>query len=154
MKFTTFLRDWMFIKPLEISTLPAASWQDKAGNPHFVLQMKKKESGITSFFSGISAIAVDAYKKSIAEYDYRILLHLSTRTQSFVVAVDETFDKIHTDWNWVERNLILKVFGVYKLSEIDSRNATSKQTGTADQTDALLLKQFEEMNQDYGGRFG
>jgi hypothetical protein len=87
----------MFIKPLDISTLPASNWLDKAGNPHFTLQQKKKESGFGSFFSGMTTtISVDAYKKSIAEYDFRIILNLTSRKQSFVVAVDESFEKIHT----------------------------------------------------------
>jgi hypothetical protein len=51
----------------------------------------------------------------------------------------------------VEKNVFLKVSRIHELAEIDSRNATSKQTNTADQTDALLLKQFEEMTQEYGG---
>jgi hypothetical protein len=87
----------MFIKPLDISTLPALTWLDKAGNPHFTLQQKRKDTGFGSFFTGMTAtISTDAYKKSIAEYDYRIILNLTSRKQSFVVAVDESFEKIHT----------------------------------------------------------
>jgi hypothetical protein len=98
----------MFIKPLDLTSLPLQSWKDKAGNPHFLLQ--QKESGFGSFFSGIANVTIDYYKKSIATYDYRILLKLTSRKQTFVVAVDDSFEKIHTDWNWVEQNLFLKVF--------------------------------------------
>ena len=105
--------DFMFIKPLDTSLLPIAQWQDHAGNTHFSLQSKKKD-GMRSFFSGLTNLSLTssqdaAYRKSIAEYDYRILLKINTRKQVFVIAVDESFEKIHTDWNWVERNLFLKV---------------------------------------------
>lgn len=90
----------MFIKPIDVSTLAAANWQDKAGNPHFILQAKRKEGGFGTFLSGLSNMTmntIDAqYKKSISEYDFRIILNLSTRKQRFVVAVDESFEKIHT----------------------------------------------------------
>ncbi|KAI8900293.1 rab-GTPase-TBC domain-containing protein [Globomyces pollinis-pini] len=100
-----------------------------------MLQSKKPDT-VRSFFSGFSSKPTNnsetAYKKSISEYDFRILLKIESRKQCFVIAVDETFDKIHT------------------LAEIDARNIVSKQAGTSEQTDALILKQFEEMTQEYG----
>jgi hypothetical protein len=95
----------MFIKPLDLTTLPAQTWQNKAGNTHFILQ--KKESSFGSFFSNITNVTMSAYKKSISDYEFRIILNLHTRKQSFVVAVDESFEKIHKDWNWVELKVTL-----------------------------------------------
>lgn len=89
----------MFIRPIDVSTIPGNTWQDRAGNTHFTLQSKKKDNAFGAFLSGFSNIGITgeaAYRRSIAEYDFRILLNLETRKQRFVVAVDETFDKIHT----------------------------------------------------------
>ncbi|OAJ37166.1 hypothetical protein BDEG_21229 [Batrachochytrium dendrobatidis JEL423] len=127
----------MFIKPIEVTSLLVQSkstWQDHAGNTHFVLQSKKKDANIMrSLITGISlgvgaAVGVassslptsaagpgtssssdTAYKKSLLEYEYRILLRFISRKAEFIIAVDHSFDKIHTDWNWVERNLFIKV---------------------------------------------
>jgi tRNA U34 2-thiouridine synthase MnmA/TrmU len=112
----------MFIRPLDTATLSSATWQNHAGNSHFTLQSKKRDGihGLTEavlkFFKNISQNLTissdqhhDAYKKSIAEFDFRIILKIATRNKQFVVSVDDSFDKIHTDWNWVERNLFLKV---------------------------------------------
>lgn len=71
---------------------------------------------VRKFFSNIGqtlAISSDpqqeAYRRSISEFDYRIMLKITTRNKQYIIAVDDTFDKIHTDWNWVEKNLFLKV---------------------------------------------
>ncbi|KAH6573779.1 hypothetical protein BASA61_005347 [Batrachochytrium salamandrivorans] len=163
----------MFIKPIEVSTLsihPTSSWQDHAGNTHFVLQSKKKDSsimrslitglstgislGVGAAVGGASALASSTgpgtssssdavYRKSLLDYEYRILLRFNSRKADFIVAVDHSFDKIHTDWNWVERNLFIK------LAEIDSTSLSSKLNTTADQIDKLLLVQFGEMTEEY-----
>ena len=106
----------MFIKPIDIATLPSSSaaFQDKAGNTHFHLQSKIKASSLSarSFLTGLGSAlsggagggsssgtlaATDAaYRKSIAnDFEFRILLNLTSRKQSFVIAVDESFEKIH-----------------------------------------------------------
>lgn len=92
----------MFVKPVELSVLgDSSSWLDKAGNTHFVLQSKKKDGNVMrSFMSGLSGLTVasssDAqYRKSLMEYDFRILLRFISRKKDYVVAVDESFDKIH-----------------------------------------------------------
>ncbi|KAL5033200.1 hypothetical protein RTP6_001200 [Batrachochytrium dendrobatidis] len=161
----------MFIKPIEVTSLLVQSkstWQDHAGNTHFVLQSKKKDANIMrSLITGISlgvgaAVGVassslptsaagpgtssssdTAYKKSLLEYEYRILLRFISRKAEFIIAVDHSFDKIHTDWNWVERNLFIK------LAEIDSACLSSKPNTTTDQIDNLLYKQFGEMTEEY-----
>lgn len=81
----------MFIKPTDQSTLPAANWQDKAGNAHFILQSKKPDT-FRSFFSNLST-QKDGFKKSVSEYDFRIILQ--TQKAKYVIAVDDTFEKIH-----------------------------------------------------------
>ncbi|KAJ3269462.1 TBC1 domain member 8B [Terramyces sp. JEL0728] len=111
----------MFIKPTDQSTLPAGSWQDKAGNTHFILQSKKPDT-LRSFFSSLST-QKDGFKKSVSEYDFRIILQ--TQKAKYVIA----------DWNWVEKNYLMK------LNKLDSK--ASKQN--TEQFDQLLLKQFEEM---------
>ncbi len=103
----------MFIKPIDVASLPStsATFQDKAGNTHFHLQSKLKSSTLSarSFLTGLGSAlsggtgslsgnqATDAaYRKSIAnDFEFRILLNLTSRRQSFVVAVDESFEKIH-----------------------------------------------------------
>ncbi|KAI8926099.1 hypothetical protein BC831DRAFT_458036 [Entophlyctis helioformis] len=108
-------------------------------------------SGTTSAAGGIAASVaagtsstVDAaYRRSLLEFDFRILLRFVSRKQVFVVAVDDAFDKIHTDWNWVERNLFLK------LAEIDAASLSAKPHTTPDQIDNQLLRQFEEMTEEY-----
>ncbi|KAL2911819.1 hypothetical protein HK105_208669 [Polyrhizophydium stewartii] len=163
----------MFIKPIDAALLPAgaAAWQDHAGNTHFVLQSKKKDANVMrSLLSGFSttlslgaAVAAGAagsgaaaggpggpsstdaaYRRSLMDYDFRILLRFLSRKVEFVVAVDDSFEKIHTDWNWVERNLFLK------LAEIDAASLSAKPNTTAEQIDSLLLRQFEEMTEEYG----
>jgi hypothetical protein len=95
----------MWIRPIDLATLSSANtFQDKAGNTHFVLQSKVKSSTARSFFSGLtttlsmasSGTLTDAtYRKSISDFDFRIILNLTSRKQSFVIAVDESFEKIH-----------------------------------------------------------
>jgi hypothetical protein len=110
----------MFIKPVDASLLPSATWQDRAGNHHFALQSRKAVSfeirNIFSFGTSAStggstgtAAASAAFLRSIGEFEFRIVLKCPSKKADYVVAVDDTFEKIHTDWNWVERNLFLKV---------------------------------------------
>ena len=89
----------MFIKPIDVTILPnsGAIWKDHAGNTHFILQSKKKDTVMRSLLSGLTTLSVttDAYKRSLAEYDFRILLRLAIKKVDYVVAVDDTFEKIH-----------------------------------------------------------
>lgn len=88
----------MFIRPLDITLVTVASWQNHAGNTHFTLQSKKKDSAVKSFFSGIGqslTLSADLYRRSIAEYDFRVIMNIRTRSKQFIVAVDDSFDKIH-----------------------------------------------------------
>ncbi|KAI9095959.1 rab-GTPase-TBC domain-containing protein [Phlyctochytrium arcticum] len=132
----------MFIKPLDAATLSAATFQDHSGNAHFVLQ-SRKQNAVRSLFSGFAALSLGSgpdasYRKSLMDYEYRIILRCPSRKADYVVAVDDTFEKIHTDWNWVERNLFLK------LAEIDA----TKSAITLDRLDSLLIKQFEELTEE------
>ncbi|KAJ3414905.1 hypothetical protein HDV05_005854 [Chytridiales sp. JEL 0842] len=139
----------MFIKPVDAASLPAATWQDRAGNHHFSLQSRKAASfdvrNIFSFTGAVSAgstgtaAASAAFLRSIGEFEFRIVLKCPTKKSDYVVAVDDTFEKIHTDWNWVERNLFLK------LIEIESK----KDEMQKDQIEAMLLRQFEEITDEY-----
>ncbi|TPX55175.1 hypothetical protein PhCBS80983_g05535 [Powellomyces hirtus] len=132
----------MFIKPLDTTVLPAATFQDRAGNAHFALQ-SKRQNAVQSLFSGLAslslAVSPDAtYKRSLMEYEFRIILRCPSRKRDYIVAVDESFEKIHTDWNWVEQNLFLK------LEEMD----LSKSKVTPEQIDNLLVKQFDELTEE------
>ncbi|KAI9360414.1 rab-GTPase-TBC domain-containing protein [Zopfochytrium polystomum] len=146
----------MFVKPLEVGLLPVTPWQDRAGNNHFVLQSKKPPTfelrSLLGFASATVATAANsalgvgmglsatdaALIKSIAEFEYRIILRCPSKKTDFVVAVDDTFEKIHTDWNWVESNLYLK------LLEIER----SQDASALDQIDSALLRQFEEITHE------
>ncbi|KAJ3022183.1 TBC1 domain member 9 [Thoreauomyces humboldtii] len=133
----------MFIKPLDTATLPATPFQDRAGNNHFALQSRKPSSSVFSLFSGLASLSLvsspDAvYRRSIMEYEFRITLRCPTRKTEYVVAVAETFEKIHTDWNWVEQNLFLK------LEELEY----AKSRPTPEQIDAILVRQFEELTEE------
>lgn len=112
----------MWIRPIDLATLSSANtFQDKAGNTHFVLQSKVKSSTARSFFSGLTTtlsmassgtLTDAAYRKSISDFDFRIILNLTSRKQSFVIAVDESFEKIHhvcilSVCQWLDTNLIL-----------------------------------------------
>ncbi|KAJ3185979.1 TBC1 domain member 8B [Gaertneriomyces sp. JEL0708] len=133
----------MFIKPLDVTALPlTATWQDRAGNAHFSLQ-SRKPNVVRSLFGGIASMSLvntadSLYKKFIMENDYRILLRCPSKKIDYVIAVGDTFETIHTDWNWVESNLLAK------LSEI----SVSENTSSADQLDDMLLRQFEELTEE------
>ncbi|KAJ3026290.1 hypothetical protein HDV00_012031 [Rhizophlyctis rosea] len=132
----------MFIKPIDASSM--STWQDHAGNAHFALQ-SRRANVVRSLFTGIASLSLsassDTGRKAYTDYEFRIILRCPSRKADFVVAVDDTFEKIHTDWNWVERNLFLK------LSEIDAQRSTL----TQDQIDTVLLKQFEELTEEAAG---
>ncbi|KAJ3153650.1 hypothetical protein HDU86_005148 [Geranomyces michiganensis] len=138
----------MFIKPLDVQALPAAHpFQDRAGNAHFALQSKLPRNPMQSLFSGFTAFSLAvsapspadaAFRRSLLEYDHRIILRCPSRKLDYVVAVDESFEKIHADWNWVEENLFLK------LAELEA----SKSKLTPDQIDNLLIKQFDELTEE------
>ncbi|KAI8833549.1 rab-GTPase-TBC domain-containing protein [Chytridium lagenaria] len=138
----------MFIKPIEASVFPSATWVDRAGNTHFSLQSRKSGSLIQNFFGAISVSvstttsangATPAFIRSINEYEFRILLKCSGKRGDYVVAVDENFEKIHQDWNWVERNLFLK------LLDMEQKGDRMQPS----QIESMLLKQFEDINDEY-----
>jgi hypothetical protein len=87
----------MLIKPIDLAELPGGSWQNKAGNTYFTLQSKSQDSAILSFFSNTlnTKTLGSSYTRSISHYDFRIILALATRNQKYVVAVAESFAKIH-----------------------------------------------------------
>lgn len=119
----------MFIKPVDQATLPVASWEAAAGNTHFTLLRRKKERSIFTLFTPTSTTT------PIVTCDFRIILTLQARKQTYIIAIATSFDDIHVDWNWIESNL------VGRLIEVDTRI-------TPDQTDSLILRQFEEMTVD------
>ncbi|KAJ3283578.1 hypothetical protein HK104_010324 [Borealophlyctis nickersoniae] len=137
----------MFVKPVDASSISSsATWQDRAGNTHFALQSRRAANVVRSLFTGIASLSLSgssdlAYRKSLAEYEFRIILKCASRKADYIIAVDETFEKIHTDWNWVESNLFLK------LNEIDAQ----KTALTPEQIDNVLLRQFEELTEEAVG---
>ncbi|KAJ3134127.1 hypothetical protein HDU90_005223 [Geranomyces variabilis] len=139
----------MFIKPLDVHALPVAHpFQDRAGNAHFALQSKLPRNPVQSLFSGLAAFSLAvsapsspadaAFRRSLLDYDHRIVLRCPSRKLDYIVAVDESFEKIHADWNWVEENLFLK------LQELEA----SKSKLTPEQIDNLLIKQFDELTEE------
>ncbi|KAJ3173298.1 hypothetical protein HDU87_007671 [Geranomyces variabilis] len=140
----------MFIKPLDVHALPVAHpFQDRAGNAHFALQSKLPRNPVQSLFSGFAAFSLAAssapsspadaaFRRSLLDYDHRIVLRCPSRKLDYIVAVDESFEKIHADWNWVEENLFLK------LQELEA----SKSKLTPEQIDNLLIKQFDELTEE------
>ena len=89
----------MFIKPIDVVSFSSSgTWQDNSGNHKFSLQSRQAKKNI------FSALIV----KKTPEYDFRIVLR--TGKNAFVVAVDDTFEKIHDTWNWIEQNIMLKVY--------------------------------------------
>ena len=99
----------MFIKPTEQNLLLPAQWTNHAGNTHFSLQSKskKQDSMFGSFWS--TPKSKSAWITTISNYEYRILMKLDSKKQSFVVAVDDSFPKIRDNWNWIESNMYQKV---------------------------------------------
>ena len=88
----------MFIKPVDVASYSlSGNWQDNSGNLKFSLQSKQARKNL---FSSLMV------KKSL-DYDFRILLR--TRKNAFVIAIDDTFEKIHDTWNWIEQNVMSKV---------------------------------------------
>jgi hypothetical protein len=78
----------MFIKPVEAQNL--SNWIDKAGNQFFSLQSKRKDSpGIGSFLSNLIV------QKDKNDFEFRIILKLSSRDKVLVVAVENSFEMIH-----------------------------------------------------------
>lgn len=93
----------MFIKPIDASTLPPATWQDRSGNLHFILQSRKSRS----LFANLTIL--QPHLKKLADFEFRILLKCLGKKMDYVVAVDDTFEKIHATWTWIEQNVIVKV---------------------------------------------
>ena len=89
----------MFIKPIDVASLPSSvTWQDNAGNLKFSLQSKQAKKNL------FSALMV----KKTVDYDFRIIMR--TGKNGFVIAMDDTFEKIRDTWNWIELNIMPKVF--------------------------------------------
>jgi hypothetical protein len=86
----------MFIKPVDVESLPAGVWNDNSGNLKFSLQSR---SSTKSLFKMM---------RKEKEYDYRVIMRSSGKN-AFVIAVDDTFEKIHDTWNWIELNIMPKV---------------------------------------------
>ncbi|KAJ3141960.1 hypothetical protein HK100_004748 [Physocladia obscura] len=115
--------------------------------------------------SGATSPISSANIKAINAYDYRIILRcsdeksrkLSSALKSaavhleYVVAVDDSFERIHNDWNWVENNLFLKLLDL----EAESTNTVFNQDGTHSiiDLDKILLKQFEEITDEFMGQY-
>ncbi|KAJ3128543.1 TBC1 domain member 9 [Nowakowskiella sp. JEL0407] len=162
----------MFVKPIDALVLSAGSWLDHAGNPHFALQSRKHSNNSSnlmfmSLFSGFisnnsttsfGTIESDAARlKRLAEFDFRIVLRSgglgvpgsgsgAGKKKDYVVAVAESFEAIHSDWNWVEENLTIKLA---ELETLKKGKENSTATYTSAEIDSFLLKQFEELNEEF-----
>jgi hypothetical protein len=125
----------MFIKPLETSALPQATWTDHSGNLYFTLQSRKARG----LFASLSLAQVPQAVKRISEFEFRILLKTGggKKTQ-FVVAVDDSFEKMHGAWTWIEQNVFLRLL-------------ETSASLSPDQIDAVLLKQFEDLAEEAEG---
>ncbi|KAJ3241363.1 hypothetical protein HDU81_000927 [Chytriomyces hyalinus] len=118
----------VFIKPQVTS---GGDWTDKAGNHHFALQTRKAAKG---WFS------TDMDKDG-----FRIVLRSGGKL--FVVATAASFEGIHSDWNWVEANLYGKLL---EWEAASSRTAIGADGAlNAVDLDAILLKQFHEMSDEF-----
>ncbi|KAJ3245686.1 hypothetical protein HDU78_008743 [Chytriomyces hyalinus] len=113
----------VFTKPQVTS---GGDWTDKAGNHHFALQTRKAAKG---WFS-----------TEMDKDGFRIVLRSGGKL--FVVATAASFEGIHSDWNWVEANLYGKA--------ASSRTAIGADGAlNAVDLDAILLKQFHEMSDEF-----
>lgn len=125
----------MFVKPLETTVFPQATWQDHSGNLYFSLQSRKARG----LFASLSLSQVSPAVKKLSEFEFRIVLKCSSAgKKQFVVAVDDTFEKMHIAWTWVEQNVFLRL--------LDTGASL-----TPDQIDAVLLKQFEDLAEEAEG---
>ncbi|KAJ3357677.1 hypothetical protein HDU83_004832 [Entophlyctis luteolus] len=172
----------MFIKPVDAALLPAGDWSSKAGNHHFTLQKRtptpsanplgflfgSQQAQTSSQLPNPNAHIGPAKIKAINSYDFRIILRCSPNEKSqqaedpsvkrrvldYVVAVADSFERIHDDWNWVESNLISKT-DLKKLQEWESRSSSTafNKDGShaAIDMDKALLKQLEEITDEFMG---
>ncbi|KAJ3389031.1 TBC1 domain member 9, partial [Lobulomyces angularis] len=130
----------VFVKPIDAELLSTGmiNWLDKAGNQYFSLQQKKQGN---AFFGNLlqnlslQATIYGPNKKPINDFEFRIILKTQNGKKLFIVAVDQSFETIHKDWNYIENKLYIK------LLELDTKSYN--------QIDKLLLKQFEEMTEEY-----
>ena len=119
----------MIIKPVNVNSLSSSvSWKDKSGNLKFSLQARK-----SSLFSSILT-------KNSNDYGFRIVL--KTLKGSFVIAVDDAFDKIYETWNWIEVNL-MRQENYALTADIENLNV---------EIDDFLLKKFEELAEQNEGK--
>jgi len=106
----------MFIKPVNIELLNDNSkWIPKAANLYLTLESRDKptKNVISNIFSSIRQDKNEE-KKTIYYYDFRIILNFhSEGKEKYIVAVDETFEKIHDDWNKIEQSFLYKVNDIY-----------------------------------------
>ena len=86
----------MFIKPVDVVSLPPAVWNDNAGNLKFSLQSRLNKKSLFKIM------------RKEKDYDYRVIMK-SGKNNAFVIAVDDTFEKIHDTWNWIALNIMPKV---------------------------------------------
>jgi hypothetical protein len=86
----------MFIKPVDVESFPAGVWNNKSGNFKFSLQFRSSTKSLFNIM------------RKEKEYDYRVIMR-SHGKNAFVIAVDDTFEKIHDTWNWIELNIMPKV---------------------------------------------
>jgi len=102
----------MFIKPVNVELVNDNSkWIQKAANLYFTLESKDKppKGLLSNIFSSIRQDKNEE-KKTIYYYDFRIVLNFHTEgKEKYIVAVDETFEKIHDDWNKIEQSFLYKV---------------------------------------------
>jgi len=102
----------MFIKPVNIELLNDNSkWIQRAANLYLTLESKDKppKGVISNIFSSIRQDKNED-KKTIYYYDFRIVLNFHSESQEkYVVAVDDSFEKIHNDWNKIEQSFLYKV---------------------------------------------
>ncbi|KAJ3065007.1 hypothetical protein HDU98_011596 [Podochytrium sp. JEL0797] len=159
----------MFIKPIDAASLLPAEWKDKAGNHHFALQQKSAPKSSSSnplgfLFGGVAGTSnpaaaaasptTDKHIKTISAYEFRIVLRCASTSREkgkppteYCVAVDDSFARIHNDWNWVESNLFAKLLEW----EAQSSKVAFNKDGSHQivDLDKLLLKQFEEITDEF-----
>ncbi|TPX47445.1 hypothetical protein SeMB42_g03311 [Synchytrium endobioticum] len=138
-----------FIRPTSVAELNSAaiSWEPKAGNLFFALEQRKGNIGskflstFAALGASLAASADTLQKLKWAEAEYRIVLKCKGRKYGDqVVAVGDTFDRIHESWNWIEQNLYLK------LAELETSMSTGgRRAYTDDDVATFLIKQFEEL---------
>jgi len=132
----------MFIKPVNIELLNDNSkWIQRAANLYLTLESKDKppKGVISNIFSSIRQDKNED-KKTIYYYDFRIVLNFHSESQEkYVVAVDDSFEKIHNDWNKIEQSFLYKINN--NLMNIDVKENDNE-------IEFYLLHQFNEISKN------